>query len=84
MATPRLFKIQESESEIKKLMKSSGAMIGKRLHGLLVFKRNELTGISKRRVAEKKGLINVIILLINNQESCPHLVEGKQLYALSG
>jgi len=53
MATPRLFKIQESESEIKKLIKSSGAMIGKRLHGLLVFKRNELTGISKRRVAEK-------------------------------
>ena len=56
MATPRLFKIQESESQIKKLIKSSNAMIGKRLHALLVFKQNEISGISKRQVAEQIGV----------------------------
>ena len=56
MAAPKTFKIKESENEIKKLMKSSNAMIAKRLHALLVFKRNEESGISKRIVADEIGV----------------------------
>lgn len=56
MSSPTTFKIKESESEIKKLMKSSNPMITKRLHALLVFKRNEDSGISKRLVSEEIGV----------------------------
>ena len=37
-------------------MKSSTAMIAKRLQALLVFKRNQATGISKRLVADEIGV----------------------------
>lgn len=56
MSSPTTFRIKESESEIKKLIKSSNSMIGKRLHALLVFKRNEKSGISKRQVADEVGV----------------------------
>lgn len=56
MASPKTFKIKESEIELKKRMKHSEPMIAKRLHALLVFKRNEATGISKRAVAEEIGV----------------------------
>jgi len=56
MAVPKTFKIKESEIVIKKLMKSSNPMIAKRLHALLVFKRNEDIGISKRLVADEIGV----------------------------
>lgn len=56
MSSPTTFRIKESESDIKKLMKSSTAMIGKRLHALLVFKRHEGSGISKREVADEIGV----------------------------
>lgn len=56
MSSPTTFRIKESESEIKKQMKSSPAMISKRLHALLIFKRNENSGISKRLVAEEIGV----------------------------
>lgn len=56
MASPKTFRIKESESDLRKLIKSSNAMIGKRLHALLVFKRNEGLGISKRAVAEGIGV----------------------------
>ena len=56
MSSPKAFKIKESESDIKKRMKSSSSMIGKRLHALLIFKRNEFTGISKREVADEIGV----------------------------
>jgi len=56
MSSPKTFKIKESEIEIKKLMKSSTAMIAKRLQALLVFKRNQATGISKRLVADEIGV----------------------------
>ena len=56
MAAPKTFRIKESENEIKKLMKSSNAMISKRLQALLVFKRNEENGISKRLVADEIGV----------------------------
>ena len=40
MSAPKTFKIKESD--IKKLMmKKSNSMIAKRLHALLIFKRNE-------------------------------------------
>lgn len=56
MSSPKIFKIKESESEIKKLLKSSSAMIAKRLQALLVFKRNQNTGVSKRLVADEIGV----------------------------
>lgn len=56
MSAPKTFKIKESESEIKKLMKTRNSMIAKRLQALLVFKRNEDSGISKRLVSGEIGV----------------------------
>lgn len=56
MSSPTTFRIKESESEIKKQIKSNPTMIGKRLHALLIFKRNENSGISKRLVADEIGV----------------------------
>ena len=56
MSSPTIFRIKESESQIKKLIKTSVPMIGKRLHALLVFKRHESSGISKREVADEIGV----------------------------
>jgi transposase len=56
MALPKIFRIKESEGEIRKLIKSNNTMIGKRLHALLVFKQHEQTGISKRAVADHVGV----------------------------
>lgn len=56
MSLPIIFKIKESESEIKKLIRSSHPMIAKRLQALLVFKRNEVVGVSKRDVALEIGV----------------------------
>ena len=41
MSAPKNFKIKQSESELKKLMKKSHPMIAKRIQALLIFKRNE-------------------------------------------
>jgi len=56
MSAPKTFKIKESESEIKKLIKKSNPMIAKRLQALLAFKRNENSGISKRVVSDEIGV----------------------------
>jgi len=56
MSTPKIFIIKESESTLKKLMKTSNPMIAKRIHSLLIFKRHENTGASKRSVAEEIGV----------------------------
>lgn len=56
MSAPKTFKIKQSESELKKAMKNSPPMIAKRIHALLIFKRNEANGISKRLVAEEIGV----------------------------
>ena len=56
MSAPKIFKIKQSESELKKLMKKSHPMIAKRIQALLIFKRNEDTGISKRLVADEIGV----------------------------
>src|SRR6266478_1561470 len=56
MSSPKIFTIKESNSELKKLLKNSSAMIAKRLQALLVFKRNQATGISKRLVADEIGV----------------------------
>jgi len=56
MSIPKLFLIKESQSEIKKLIKSSTPIISKRLQVLLVFKKHEKTGISKREVAVQLGV----------------------------
>jgi transposase len=56
MSIPKLFIIKETESEIKKLIKSSTRMLSKRFQALLIFKRYEKTGISKRQVANEIGV----------------------------
>lgn len=56
MSAPKIFTIKESLSELRKVQKSSNPMIAKRVHALLIFKQNELTGISKREVAQTIGV----------------------------
>ena len=56
MSSPKTFIIKESESEIKKLIKNSPSMVAKRLQALLVFKRHQDHGISKRLVADEIGV----------------------------
>ena len=56
MSAPKTFKIRQSESELKKIMKNSHPMIAKRVQAILIFKRNEDSGISKRLVAEEIGV----------------------------
>jgi transposase len=56
MSSPKIFPIKESESEIKKIIKTSAPIISNRFKALLVFKRFEKTGISKRQVAEEIGV----------------------------
>lgn len=56
MSSPKTFTIKESESELKKLIKNSPAMVAKRLQALLVFKRNQDHGVSKRLVADEIGV----------------------------
>lgn len=56
MSSPKLFTIKESESEIKKLIKTSTRILSKRFQALLIFKRYEKTGISKRQVADEIGV----------------------------
>ena len=56
MSAPKVFEIKESESELKRLMKNSQPMIAKRLRALLIFKRNEDSGISKRIMADEMGV----------------------------
>lgn len=56
MSLPKTFSIKESVSELKKIQKKSNPMIAKRVHSLLVFKQNELQGISKREVAQAIGV----------------------------
>lgn len=56
MSQPKVFVIKESEKQIKSIMKVSIPLIAKRLHALLVFKRHQNTGISKRDVADEVGV----------------------------
>lgn len=56
MSAAKIFIIKESEKQIKSMFKGSIPLITKRLHALLVFKRNQIKGISKRDVAEQVGV----------------------------
>ncbi len=56
MSAPKLFTIKESESEIKKIIKANIPLIANRFKALLVFKRYEKTGVSKRQVADEIGI----------------------------
>lgn len=56
MAYSKIFRIKESVAEIKKLQNKSTRIISKRLHALLVFKRYEKEGVSKRLVADEIGV----------------------------
>lgn len=56
MSNSKIFTIKESVEEIKKLQKTSINIIKKRLQALLVFKRYEFEGVSKRIVALEIGV----------------------------
>lgn len=56
MSSPKTFRITETEKELKALIKASAPMVAKRVQALLVFKRNEGSGISKRMVADEIGV----------------------------
>lgn len=56
MSSPKTFTIKESLSELKKIQKSSNPMVAKRVYALFIFKQNELTGISKRELAQIIGV----------------------------
>lgn len=56
MSYSKVFTIKESVAEIKKLQKSSSKIISKRLQVLLIFKRYEFEGVSKRTVASEAGV----------------------------
>jgi len=56
MASPVIFTIKESATEIKKLMHKSIPFIAQRLKLLLVCKHHEATGIAKRSLADAVGV----------------------------
>jgi transposase len=56
MSSPKVFIIKESLSELIKIQKNSNPMIAKRVQSLVIFKQNELTGVSKREVAQAIGV----------------------------
>ena len=56
MSNSKFFHIKESVAEIKKLQRNSTPIISKRLLALLVFKRNESTGISKLMASKETGI----------------------------
>lgn len=56
MALPKIIVIQETEKEIKQLLKISIPFIAQRLRVLLIFKQHESSGISKREAAILAGV----------------------------
>lgn len=56
MAAPKSFIVKESVSELKELEREVHPLIGKRIQALIVFKKNEQNGISKREVAQLIGV----------------------------
>jgi transposase len=57
MSSPKNFEIKESITELKKVLKKSSLLIGKRVQALIIFKEYEKEGgISKREVANKLGV----------------------------
>lgn len=56
MSSPKIFVIKETEKEIKKLITTNIPLVSNRFKALLVFKRFELTGVSKLFVAKETGL----------------------------
>jgi transposase len=56
MASPKTFIITETLAEIKTFIKKSQPFIAKRLQALLLFKKHEHTGVSKRVVAASLGV----------------------------
>lgn len=56
MSLPKIFKIKESIEALKKLQRSASPFIGKRIQVLIVFKKHESEGISKREVADQVGV----------------------------
>lgn len=56
MALPKQINIKESLVELKSILKSSSPLIAPRIKVLIVLKKNEKIGISKRAVSEAVGV----------------------------
>jgi transposase len=56
MAFPKIIVIKETESEIKRRLKTSTPFIAQRLRVLLILKQHEPTGLSKREAATLAGV----------------------------
>lgn len=72
MALPFQITIKETIPELRKLQRTSGELIGKRLFMLIEIKKHEKTGISKRELSRITGI---------NHNS---IVKWRKLYNLSG
>ena len=56
MALPKQINIKESLADLRKVLKSSSALIAPRIRVLIALKENEKSGISKRDVASLVGV----------------------------
>ena len=56
MSSPKQIQIKESINELRKLQRNSIPMIANRLRVLIEIKKYEVTGISKRAIADIYGL----------------------------
>lgn len=72
MALPFQITVSQSISELRKIQRTSGPLISKRLLMLIEIKRHEKTGISKRELSRITGI---------NHNS---IVKWRNLYKLSG
>lgn len=61
MAHAKVIIIHETEKGIKSLIKKSTPFIAQRLRVLLILKRHETTGISKREVSLHAGVCSVSV-----------------------
>jgi transposase len=55
MASPKRFTIKETLPELRRMQRTSSPMMAKRLHAMVLFKKHEATGISKREAARQIG-----------------------------
>ncbi len=72
MASPLQITVKESLIELKDLTRKNGELIGKRLLMLIEIKKHELTGISKRDLAQITGI---------NHNS---IIKWRRVYNISG
>lgn len=72
MANPLVITVKESIKELKALQRNQGELISKRIQMLLVIKKHESTGLSKRALSDMTGI---------NHNS---IVKWRQMYLKGG